>query len=470
VGKLFKPNQFSDMNVLKVFYSLLLIIVVIAGCDTGEADMDTLAIRGVNVLSMESDQIYEDQTIIIRNGTINRIGNAGDVEVPRGSTVITGEYYVMPGLAEMHAHIPPESQGQEYMEAILGMYLSQGITTIRGMLGQPAHLELRERAASGEIDSPRIFTSGPSFSGNSVSTPEDARRMVREQKDAGYDLLKLHPGLSRELFDAIADEANRIGIEFAGHISFDVGLERTLEAGQGTIDHLDRYMEFLADVPDNRTDPNIIFFGYDLTPFVDSSRIPEAVSRTVEAGVWNVPTNTLLVNVFSPDYTTDDMLAWSGMEYIAESTRNNWTQYVNNLRSEEGYDEDQAREFLNIRNRLTLELHRQGAGLLLGADAPQIFNPPGYSAHRELALLLEAGLSPYEALITGTVNVGEYLGEETTTGMIAPGYRADLILLSSNPLESIPFHGSIEGVISAGKYYSRSDLDELLNKVSRAIE
>lgn len=457
------------MNMLKMLFSFLIVIVVFNGCDNGEADLDTIAIRGVNVLSMESDQIYENQTIIIRNGLINRIGNAGDVEVPRGSTVITGNYYVMPGLAEMHAHIPPESQGMESMEAILGMYLSQGITTIRGMLGQPAHLELREKAALGEIDSPRIFTSGPSFSGNSVSTPDEARQRVREQIEAGYDLLKLHPGLSMEVFDAIADEANRAGIEFAGHISFDVGLERTLEAGQSTIDHLDRYMEFIADVPVNRTDPNIIFFGYDLTPYVDLSRIPEAVTRTVEAGVWNVPTNTLLVNVFSPEYSTDDMMAWPGMDYIAESTRNNWAQYVNNLRSVEGYNEDQAREFLNIRNRLTLELHNQGAGLLLGADAPQIFNPPGYSAHRELALLVEAGLSPYEALRTGTVNVGEYLGEEDTSGMIAPGYRADLILLSSNPLESIPFQGAIEGVISSGKYYNRGELDNLLNKVSRAI-
>lgn len=457
------------MDMLKVLFPFLLLSVLLLGCDSGEGDLETIAITGVNVLTMESDQILSDQTVIIRNGVINRVGNSGDVEVPRGAEVISGDYYLMPGLAEMHAHIPSSRQGPELMEATLGMYLSQGITTIRGMLGEPAHLELRDKAASSEIDSPRIFTSGPSFSGNSVSSPEEARERVREQKEAGYDLVKLHPGLSREIFDTVAEEAQRVDIEFSGHISFDVGLERAIEAGQTTIEHLDRYMEYLADIPDNRTDPNIIFFGYDLTPYADRSRIPEAVALTTEAGVWNVPTNTLLVNVFSPEYTTDDMLRWPGMEYIAESTLEGWAQYVNNLRSGENYNEEQAREFLDIRNELTLELHRQDAGLLLGADAPQIFNPPGFSAHRELALLVQAGLTPYEALRTGTVHVGEYLGEETTTGRVAPGYRADLILLSSNPLMAVPFHDSIEGVMVAGRYYNREALDGLLNRMHSAV-
>ena len=457
------------MNTLKIVVPFLL-LVFFTGCSDVETGSDTIAITGVNVLTMESDRILPDQTVVIRNGFINRIGDAGDVEIPRGAEVISGDYYVMPGLAEMHAHIPSERQGAELMEATLGMYLSQGITTIRGMLGEPAHLELKERASLGEVDSPRIFTSGPSFSGNSVSTPEEARQRVREQKEAGYDLIKVHPGLSREIFDAMADEARKVDMEFSGHISFDVGLERALEAGQTTIEHLDRYMEFLADVPDDRTDPNIIFFGYDLTPYVDRSRIPDAVSLTIEEAAWNVPTNTLMVNVFSPDYTTDEMMEWPGMEYIAESTLEGWSQFVNNIRSEEDYDVQQAREFLEIRKELTRELHRQGAGLLLGADAPQIFNPPGFSAHRELALLVEAGISPYDAIMTGTVSVGEYLGEEASTGRIAPGYRADLILLSANPLLSVPFQDHIEGVMVSGRYYDREALDGLLNRMQSVIE
>jgi len=154
------------------------------------------------------------------------------------------------------------------------------------------------------------------------------------------------------------------------------------------------------------------------------------------------------------------------MEHISESTKAGWANYVQNLRQSEDYDAEQAREFLSIRKELTRALHEEGAGLLLGADAPQIFNPPGYSTHRELALLVEYGLSPIEAIKTGTVNVGVYLGEADKTGKIAPGYNADLILLDTNPLQNLPFHNSIEGVIYRGSYADRAKLDQILENIT----
>jgi imidazolonepropionase-like amidohydrolase len=428
-----------------------------------------LVLQDVNVLSMENDRIATGQTVIVRDGVIAWIGARGEADVPEGAHVVTGPYYVIPGMAEMHAHIPSSNQGEQAMLDALTLYLANGITTIRGMLGQPAHLELRGKAARGEIVSPRIFTSGPGFSGGSVDSPETGRRMVREQAEAGYDLLKFHPGLTLDQFEAITEEANRIGIEFSGHISHAVGLERSLEAGKGSIDHLDRYMEFIAGEAAGRDDPPIIFFGYDLTPHVDVSLIPEAARLTREAGVWNVPTNTLLVNVFDPDLPTDEMMDWPGMEYISPRTASNWAQRVNSIRAGETYDSDQARRFLELRLKITRALHEEGAGLMLGADAPQIFNPPGFSAHRELALLVDAGLTPFEALRTGTVKVAEYLGEDNS-GKVLPGYRADLVLLTSNPLESIPFHDRIAGVVSDGQYFSRDELDTLLEEIRRRVQ
>lgn len=453
-------------NLIKAVLAAGLLLVLFS-CEA--ADSDSIVINNVYMLDMESGEILENQTIMISGGRITWTGDSEDARVAPGARVITGDFYVLPGLAEMHAHIPSSQQGDDYMEAVLGLYLSQGITTIRGMLGEEAHLDLREKAAGKEIDSPRIFTSGPSFSGNSVSDPEEARQRVRNQKEAGYDLLKFHPGLSLDVFEAAVDEAQREGMEFSGHISQDVGLERSLDAGKGSIDHLDRYMEFLAGDAADRDDPPIIYFGYDLTPFADRTRIDEAARMTAEAGVWNVPTNTLLENVFNPDYSADEMSEWPGMEFIPENTVDGWKNYVNDIRSGDDYDEEQARQFLQIRKDLTLALHRAGAGLLLGADAPQIFNPPGYSAHRELELLVEAGLTPYEAIQTGTVKVGEYLNEPGETGKIAEGYRADLIFLSSNPLESIPFHDAIEGVMKEGTYYGREDLDRLLDRIRELV-
>ncbi|MCH8568270.1 MAG: amidohydrolase family protein [Balneolales bacterium] len=442
-----------------------------ASLDLDGAD-EVLVFNDISLLTMESEQIKANQTVIVTNGRIAWVGHTGsqpsipdDVQV----TTVDGPLFMMPGLAEMHAHIPPARTGTQYMEDTLLLYLSQGITTIRGMLGEAAHLNLRERAASHEIPSPRIFTSGPSFNSNSISGTDQAREMVRSQFEDGYDLLKFHPGISLEQFEVITDEANAIGIEFSGHISHEVGLVRSLQAGKGSIDHLDRYMEFLSGDPSDRTDPPIIYFGYDLAFAADESLISEAARLTKEYGVWNVPTNTLLENVFNPDLDPDIMNEWPGMEFIPMQTRQNWVNFVRNIRNEDIYDAEQARRFLELRKKITLALYEANAGLMLGADAPQIFNPPGYSAHRELALLLEAGLSPFAALSTATTQVAKYLNESNEAGKIKKGYRADLLLLNVNPLENIPFHDHIRGVVREGNYFPDSFFDKELDAIRARV-
>lgn len=440
--------------------SVLLIFLFIFLFETG-LFAQPLVIKDVQVLTMETDEIERNQTIIIQDEMIQWIGPDSEADYPMNSTVIEGDYYVMPGLAEMHAHIPSSDQGREAMENTLALYLTQGLTTIRGMLGDPAHLKLREQAEKSDFLSPRILTSGPSFNGNTATDPETSRQMVRDQAEAGYDLLKLHPGITLENFNAIADEANKQGIEFSGHIPEGVGLERALEAGQGTIEHLDKYMEFLTGDAEKES-ASVIYFGYEETPRVDLSLIDEAAQITNETGAWVVPTNTLLENVFNSTLAVREMRKWPGMEYLPDDLVNGWANFVRSNRNSPDYDGEQARRFLNIRKQLTFALHEHGNRLLLGADAPQIFNPPGFSAHRELELMVESGLTSFEAIQTGTINVGRYLGEEDTVGKVAEGYRADLILLDTNPLNSIPFQDHIEGVIYRGNYLDRAELDSIL--------
>jgi imidazolonepropionase-like amidohydrolase len=436
---------------------------------TGVMSAQDTVFLGVHVLNMDRGELDRNQAVVVRDGLIHWVGSAADVEVPEGASVVRGDFYLMPGLAEMHAHIPPASQGQQYVDDVLKMYVSQGITTIRGMLGEASHLELRAKSAAGEIIAPRIFTSGPSFNGNSATDPEAAREMVRAQKQAGYDLLKLHPGLSVEVFEAISDEARKQGIDFSGHISYAVGLERTLASGKGTIDHLDRYMEFMAgDTPD-RQDPSIIFFGYDLTDRVRPELVTEAARRTKQSGVAMVPTNTLMENVFNPDYTLDVMNSWPGVDLMPVNVRSGWNNFVNILRNQDEYDADKAKRFLGHRAALTKALHEADVVFLLGADAPQIFNPPGYSAHREMALLVDYGFSPIEAIKTGTTNVGDYLNEPDKTGKVAPGYRADLILLDVNPLEVMPFNAHIKGVMTSGTWYDEDTLDSWMYSIRARV-
>ena len=153
---------------------------------------------------------------------------------------------MLPGLAEMHAHIPDKSWDDPLVQETLFLYLSNGITTIRGMLGNEVHLPLREKASNQEILSPRIFTSSPSLNGNTVTTPEEAQEKVKNYAEAGYDFLKLHPGIRKHVFDSLVAAANKYGIPFAGHVSNLVGIRHALKNGYQTIDHVDGFIEGLV--------------------------------------------------------------------------------------------------------------------------------------------------------------------------------------------------------------------------------
>ncbi|MCZ6520065.1 MAG: amidohydrolase family protein, partial [Bacteroidetes bacterium] len=181
-------------------------------------------IKNVNVLTMLDPGILENQTVVVENGRVTQIGPSSEFKTIPGAKLINAEgKFLMPGLTEMHAHIP--ANDDEYVQEVLFLYLSNGVTTIRGMLGDPYHLELKRKVESNEVLSPRIYTSGPSLNGRSVTTVEDAVRMVREQKEAGYDFLKFHPGLKLEVFEALVSTANEVGIGFAGHVSTAVGIQ-----------------------------------------------------------------------------------------------------------------------------------------------------------------------------------------------------------------------------------------------------
>ena len=156
-----------------------------------------LLIENVNVVDVRSGRIIPGQNVLVQDGRI------ADISVSAGSEFsgdrLDGENkYLMPGLAEMHAHIPSPDWGRRDTEATLFLYLSNGITTIRGMLGHPAHLELRRKVKMGQVMSPRIFTASPSLNGNTVPTKEEARKKVTAYKEAGYDFLKIHPGIKLE--------------------------------------------------------------------------------------------------------------------------------------------------------------------------------------------------------------------------------------------------------------------------------
>lgn len=447
---------------MRRFLSALIALAAMACAPASAADV--YAITNVNVLPMDRERIIPDSIVIVRNGRIEQVGQSNRVTIPRDAVRIEGRgRYLMPGLAEMHAHVPPNPGDVQWTQDVLYLYVANGVTLARSMLGAPHHLDLRARAERREIVSPRIHAAGPAFSGNSVATPEDARRMVREQKAAGYDMLKIQTGLDRARYDAIVETARQQGINFAGHVPEAVGLARALDAGQATVDHLDGYVPMLVS---GRTTAGGGLFGFDLTDTVDPARIPEIARRTREAGVWNVPTESLPRHLLLPSPTTDEMMVREELRYVPAQMRAQWRAMRTNFQSGPSYSPERARRYLDVRARLIKALHDAGAGLLLGSDAPQWFNVPGFSLLRELRYMVDSGLTPYQALAMGTTNVARFLGKPDEFGTIAPGRRADLILLEANPLADIDNVRRRAGVMLNGRWLPEAELQKGLAAIA----
>jgi imidazolonepropionase-like amidohydrolase len=436
----------------KIAIAMVLALTAGTAWTGGQTPTPTVtAFVGVHVVPMDRDTVLRDQTVVIRDGRIATLGARGRVPIPAAATQVPAAgKYLMPALAEMHAHIPGGNAPDDAIERVLFLYAAHGIGTIRGMLGDPRHLAFRDRVAKGELVSPRIYTSGPSLNGNSVPTKEAAIQAVTSQKAAGYDLLKIHPGVERDPFDALAAKAHEVGIDFAGHVPLAVGLHRALEARYRSIDHLDGYIEALSKTPMQSQ-----FFGINLVNDVDESKIPALVQQTKKAGTWMVPTQILFENLM----TDEDPLEMAKRPEIRfqepQDAVQKWIAQTQMFQKKIPAA-DRAR-FLAVRRRILKALYDAGVPFALGSDAPQVWNVPGYSTHRELQALVDAGLTPYQALRTGTVDVGRYFSAKDS-GTIAEGHRADLILLDADPLEQIANSTRIAGVVLAGRWLSREEL------------
>ncbi|MXW18891.1 MAG: amidohydrolase family protein [Gemmatimonadetes bacterium] len=415
------------------------------------------AFTDVATLPMTSDAALAGQTVVVRDGVITAAGPAGDVDVPRGATVIDGEgRYLMPGLAEMHAHVPPgENPPREEVEDILFLYVANGITTIRGMLGSAYQIPLAAEIERGEVLGPNFYVGAPSLNGRTARTPEEAETLIRTHAAAGYHLQKIHPGVPLAAWDRMVEVAEEVGFTWGGHVPADVGLVHAIETGMSTVDHLDGYVQAIAsDDVQAQVNAGTISLG-GLARGVDDARLAEVIRLTIDHDVYVVPTMYLWENLYAaPD--ADRILQQPEMKYVSPRTRESW-------RLRAGSGREGADVYLALRKRVLKELSDAGAGILMGTDSPQLFNVPGFALHRELQVMSDAGMSNYEILKSGTATVGEYvashLGLDGDFGTIAEGQRADLVLLGSNPLVDLANLFDRVGVMVGGRWVSRAEID-----------
>jgi imidazolonepropionase-like amidohydrolase len=437
-------------RILVVLSALTTILFAVRNrAETGNDDRTHVAIVGATVIPMDDNKVLSDHTILVEDDRVVAVGPAAEVEVPNGAVRIDGSgRFVIPGLAEMHGHVPSPEQSQEFIDDVLFLYVANGVTTVRGMLGHEGQLALKDHVLSERAIGPTLYLAGPSFNGGSVSSPEEAEQKVRRQAEEGWDLLKIHPGVPRDAYDRMAETAREVGMRFGGHVPEEVGLLHALEMGQDTFDHIDGYTAFLGSAERE----------------VSDEELRDIARKTRDAGAWIVPTMALWETLWG---TADlDVLShYDELKYTPASTVQSWAANVERRAGQA--NPVAAARVINTRMRLLKIMQEEGVGILFGTDAPQLFSVPGFSVHREVKRMVDAGLTPYEILVSATRNVGEYFANEDTFGIIAVGQRADMLVLEANPLEDMANLQRRTGVVLRGQWIPETEIQKRLQRMAR---
>jgi imidazolonepropionase-like amidohydrolase len=416
-----------------------------------------LAFVHANVVAMETAQVQRDVTVLVSGGTIIAVGQAA---VPKRARVVDARgKWLIPGLADMHVHL-------DGTRGMLSLFVAAGVTTVRNMAGSPKILALRDRVARGELLGPRIYTAGPFVDGprprweasDVVARPEDAETVVAAQAAAGYDFIKVYNGLSRESYDAVAAAARAHHLTIAGHVPFAVPLAHALATEQASIEHLSGFLDAIerrdSPVRGQHTASGAIA-GWLYT---DAGRVANIAAEAARHGVWSCP--TLITSVVYGELWRGRIPATGALDAVSPDWLARWDPEhsprhpVRELRRamEQAGDRELAAELAVVR-----ELTVSGAPLLAGTDTPNPYVVPGASLHQELALFAAAGLSPYTALRAATVDAADFLGDPRA-GRIAPGARADLVLLDADPLADLGALEHIAGVALGGRWLGPDDL------------
>lgn len=430
------------------------------------------AIVHVNVIPM-NDEVRTDQTVIVSGDRIVRLGPAADLAPPEEATVIDGRgKFLLPGLADMHAHIAPN-------ENDLTLFVASGVTFVRNMHGQPFHLDFQRRIASGDLLGPMILTTGPITDGESpvfpgsaiVASAEDAEREVESQRNAGYAAIKVYAGLQPEAYEAILLAARERGLPVYGHVPWRVGLRQALRQDQRSFEHMIDFLYALipAESParaeviaaNDRREANAMHVA--LWKAVTTERMEELAAEVAAADAWVCPTLVTMNRIASNEDEFKRHAEDPKNALVHPMLRQSWQTRIASFSPEAV---EARRRGLPMVHQAVSALRRSGVHILVGTDTPNPYVPPGVSVHDELGLLVEAGLSPYEALRAATADAAAFLGLEKEFGTIAEGLRADLLMVEGNPLDDVRSTSRIAGVMLRGRWYDAADLKARLGSIS----
>lgn len=445
---------------------------------SGEPEPATTAIVGATLIDGTGGPVLESSVVLVRDGRITAVGTRGGVEVPSGSEVVdaTGRF-LLPGFVDAHAHVAlgPVTVGGENGVPTMSMeidpevswrslrsLLGHGITTIRDPGGPAERLvALRDSVARGELVGPAMRVAGPvidqsPFPGlvETATTPAEVRAAVRRQADVGVDLIKLYVTLTPELLEAGIDEAHAQGLPAVAHLLATTWTQAA-EAGIDGIVHIIPGSPALlppdsvgALVESMRRGTQFMVRWFELADY-ESPAMREAIAAVAREDVILDPTLVFfdaMVRGDDPGVTDAPEL-----EVVAPSLLQNWrTSFHMNI-GWTAEDFRRGRAAMPRMLELARRLHEAGVTLAAGTDANNPWVVPGPSFHRELELLVQAGIPAADVLVIATRNGAEAAGLLEDRGTVEPGKRADLVLLERDPRQDIRATRAIEWVMQAGE-------------------
>jgi imidazolonepropionase-like amidohydrolase len=444
---------------------------------TAEHDAPTLVIAHVTVIDPRDGSALPDRTVAIRDDRIVSVTASSAAGIPAGARTVdaTGKFMI-PGLWDMHVHTFFGTWVPGGKEVTLPLFIANGVTGVRDMGSELAPiLEARAAIAGRRMVGPRMVIAGPMLDGPhtqfpasiAIATPDDGRRAVQMLAERGVDFIKIQSYVPRDAYFAIAEECRRRGLVFAGHVPDAVRGAEAASSGQKSFEHLIGIFEGSSTAEDA-----LLAGGKTPGKFLatyDADREAALIRMLVDRQTWQCPTlywerGQWLVDAI--DVTRDGDARYAPVSWRERS----WPRFTASILRELDTDPlDVRRRFVDHELGIVRRLHAAGVPLLAGTDTPAGVDViPGVSLHRELARLVDAGLTPLAALQTATINPARFLGRLAELGTVEPGKLADLVVLDRDPRLDIAGTRAIAAVVTAGRYLARAELDAMLRDVAAA--
>jgi imidazolonepropionase-like amidohydrolase len=440
-----------------------------------------IAFTHVTVIDTTGAPALSDQTVVVTGDRITGLGKTGQVAIPADAQTVdaTGKFLI-PGLWDMHVHIASPSY--------LPLFIANGVTGVREMHAffPDQIFQMRKNVKDGKVVGPRIVAAGalidgakPFWTGSLAATNAvEGRQAVQTLKKRGADFIKVYTKLPREAYVAIADEAKKEGLTFAGHVPEAVSAAEASDLGQKSMEHLfgillacsteeeklrQEELETLAKLDNAAIRPLLGRMQIKALDTYSDAKAGALFARFIKNGTWQDPTLTVLRALGSLDdeqFTSD-----SRVKYMPAYVKSGWNPKAGQYKMPPESIANIKRIYRKFLSLVTA-MHRAGVPFLAGTDVSNPYCFPGFSLHDELILLVEeCKFTPLEALQCATSNPAKFLGLDKELGAVERGKRADLVLLDADPLENIKNTQKIAAVVVNGKLLMKAELQQMLDKV-----